>query len=193
MEPREKPVLTTDTPLIPLPAHDLMAVVRHYQTPLLRYVGHMTGRLDHETEDVVQEVFLRLHRQVSRQGAGSIRHLRTWLFKVAHNVTMDNLRRAQRKSKQQAEVQEPAEPVQQALEEMDALGQAMRSEARQAALRELGQLPPEQRQVILLKIIQDMSLRQVAEIVGVSLSTVNYRLTQGLAELTRRLRQAGVV
>ena len=37
----------------PLDAADLMAVVAHYQSPLLRYVGRMLGRLDHEAEDIV--------------------------------------------------------------------------------------------------------------------------------------------
>jgi DNA-directed RNA polymerase specialized sigma24 family protein len=38
-----------------------------------------------------------------------------------------------------------------------------------------------------------MSLRQVAEVVGVSFATVNYRLNQGLSILAQRLRKAGVV
>ncbi|MCH8219119.1 MAG: helix-turn-helix domain-containing protein [Planctomycetes bacterium] len=69
----------------------------------------------------------------------------------------------------------------------------LRLEARQAALQELKNLDEPIRQVVLLKIIQGMSLRQVAKIVGVSLSTVNYRLNQGLSELARRLKNAGVV
>jgi DNA-directed RNA polymerase specialized sigma24 family protein len=38
-----------------------------------------------------------------------------------------------------------------------------------------------------------MTLRQVAEVVGVSVTTVNYRLNEGLGILARRLRRAGVV
>ena len=76
---------------------------------------------------------------------------------------------------------------------MDALGEMLRKESRQVALESLAKLAPDIRQVLLLKIIQGMSLRQVAEIVGVSLSTVNYRLNQGLAELAGQLKRAGVV
>ena len=75
---------------------------------------------------------------------------------------------------------------------MDALGEAIRQEARHVVLRELGQLEEVYRQVVLLKIIQGMSLRQVAEVVGVSLTTVNSRLNQGLSILAGRLRKAGV-
>jgi RNA polymerase sigma factor (sigma-70 family) len=69
----------------------------------------------------------------------------------------------------------------------------LRQEARQVALRELAQLDDQHRQVVLLKVIQGMTLRQVAKVVGISVSLVNYRLNQGLTELSRRLKRAGVV
>jgi len=185
---------------------DLMTVVARYQGSLLRYVGRMLGTMDDQSEDVVQETFIRLHRQVSTQGWDSIKHPTTWLFQVAHNLTMDVLRR--RKRRQDAggsptrnhglgtPGQVPADPAliaeEQAAQEMDALGEAIRQEARHAVLRELGQLEEQYRQIVLLKVIQGMSLRQVAEVVGVSLTTVNSRLNQGLGILAQRLRKAGV-
>lgn len=193
MEPTQGQCSQARTAIKPPKADDLMAVVRHYQGPLLRYVGHMTGRLNHEAEDLVQEVFLRLHRQVSRKGSNSIENLTTWLYRVAHNVTLDALRRSHRQSKHKDSLEDVVQLAREATEEIDALGEAIRQEARQVALQELNRLAPEHRQVVLLKIIQDMSLRQVAEVVGVSLSTVNYRLNQGMVELTHRLKKAGVV
>ena len=178
----------------PLDAGDLMAVVTHYQSPLLRYVGRMLGRINHEAEDIVQEVFVRLHRQVAGHGSGSVKHLTTWLFRVAHNLTIDALRRRSRQKRAPEATADPAAPIQeQVADEMDVLGEVLRREARQVALRELAQLDERQRQVVLLKIIQGMTLRQVAEVVGVSVSLVNHRLNQGLTELAQRLRRAGVV
>jgi RNA polymerase sigma-70 factor (ECF subfamily) len=178
----------------PLDAGDLMAVVARYQSPLLRYVGQMLGRMDHEAEDIVQEAFVRLHRQVAKRGSDSVRHLTTWLFRVAHNLTIDLLRKRSRRKVASETTAEAAIPVEeQAADEMDVLGEVLRREARQVALRELAQLDEQQRQVVLLKIIQGMTLREVAEVVGVSVSLVNYRLNQGLKELAQRLKKAGVV
>ena len=181
-------------PRIEPDAGDLMAVVRRYQSPLLRYVGHLLGRVDGETEDLVQEAFIRLHRQVQSQGADSILNLQTWLFRVAHNLAVDLIRKRERqRPRQEAHQASVAAVAAQAADEVDALEEVLRLEARQAALQELKNLDEPIRQVVLLKIIQGMSLRQVAKIVGVSLSTVNYRLNQGLSELARRLKNAGVV
>ena len=76
---------------------------------------------------------------------------------------------------------------------MDSLSEVIRQEARQVALRELANLDESYRQVVLLKVVQEMTLRQVAEVVGVSISTVNDRLNQGLTILARRLKKAGIV
>jgi RNA polymerase sigma-70 factor (ECF subfamily) len=182
----------TDVPTPP--ADNLMAVVAHYQGPLLHYVGRMLGSLDDQREDVVQETFIRLHRQISAHGAASIRNLTTWLFQVAHNLAVDVLRQ---KVKRPEVVESTVDPAvveeEQAADEMDTLGEAIRREARRVALSELANLDESYRQVVLLKIVQDMPLRQVAEVVGVSISTVNDRLNRGLTILARRLKQAGVV
>ena len=191
-----KPLKSTRTrpPRIEPDAGDLMAVVRRYQSPLLRYVGHLLGRVDGETEDLVQEAFIRLHGQVQSHGIDSILNLQTWLFRVAHNLAIDLIRKRERhRPKQEAHQASVAAVAARASGEVDALEDVLRLEARQAALQELKNLDEPIRQVVLLKIIQGMGLRQVAKIVGVSLSTVNYRLNQGLTELARRLKNAGVV
>ena len=177
-----------------LAVDDLMTVVTHFQGPLLKYVGRMLGYGDHETEDIVQETFIRLHKQVRKQGADSIKHLSTWLFRVAHNQTLDVIRKRKRlKNRPPSMAVNQAEAQERIANDMDALGEMLRKESRQVALEALLELSPEVRQVLLLKIIQWMSLRQVAEVVDVSLSTVNYRLNQGLTELAGRLKRAGVV
>lgn len=189
-----RPLTATRPAAPPLDAGDLMAVVARYQSPLLRYVGQMLGRMDHEAEDIVQEAFVRLHRQVAKRGSESVKHLTTWLFRVAHNLTIDVLRKRSRRKSASDTTADPAIPVEeQAADEMDVLGEVLRREARQVALRELTQLDEQQRQVVLLKIIQGMTLREVAAVVGVSVSLVNYRLNQGLKELAQRLKKAGVV
>jgi RNA polymerase sigma-70 factor (ECF subfamily) len=175
-------------------ADNMMAVVERFQGPLLRYVGAMLGRVHHEAEDIVQETFIRFYHQIRKKGAGSVKHLPTWLFRVAHNLTLDMLRKQKRRQPQpQSVVRDERTSGEAIADEMDALGEMLRRESQQVALKALSELEVQYRQVLLLKIIQEMSLRQVAEVVGVSLSTVNYRLNRGLDELTRRLHKAGVV
>ena len=96
-----------------------------------------------------------------------MKHLTTWLFRVTHNLTIDVLRQ---RSRQKRVLETTIDPVvlseEQAADELDALSEVLS---------------------------QEMTLREVAEVVGISVSMVNYRLNQGLTELAQRLRRAGIV
>ena len=185
--------IAKEKPALPDPG-DLMAVVARYQISLLRYVGRMLGGGDHEVEYIVQETFVRLHLQFSRKGLGSVQNLTTWLFKTAQNLTIDTFRKGVRRGKVLESASESAQLTNElAAKELDVMGEVLRQEARQVALRELGELEEQYRQVVLLKIMQGMTLREVTEVAGISISLANYRLNKGLEELAQRLKKAGVV
>ena len=176
-------------------AADLVEIITRFETPLLRYVGAMLGR-DEDAEDVVQETFLSYCRFARRTDAAAVRNLSAWLFSVAHNLSQDVLRKRQRDRKAQAALTAAAAaeaPPAETAAEGDAVDRVIRQAASERALAELKKLPEEQRQVLLLKIVQDMSLREIAKVTGLSFGNVAYRLNQGLKELARRLKEAGVL
>ena len=76
---------------------DLTAIVDRYQTSLLRYVVNVSRSGADSAEDVVQETFVRLYKQVQRRGEQSIRDVGPWLFRVAHNLAIDHGRRRTRR------------------------------------------------------------------------------------------------
>ena len=75
----------------------------------------------------------------------------------------------------------------------DAAGQTMHREACEKAVDELHKLPGDQKEVLLLRIVQGMTLREIGEVTGLTPGNAAYRIDQGLRELARRLRAAGVV
>jgi RNA polymerase sigma-70 factor (ECF subfamily) len=173
---------------------DLAAVVVSYESPLLRYVGQILGPRSAEVEEVVQDVFLRLQRQVLAKGLDSVQNLPSWLFRVAHNLAMDAGRRRRRQGQlEEAIMQDVAVHPLGATATAPPGEELARREAGALAVAEMQRLPEEQRHVLLLKVIQGLTLREISEITGMKMGTVNYRLTQGLKELARRLREAGAI
>lgn len=158
-----------------------------FETPLLRYVGRLLGRgLTHEAEDVVQETFLRYYREMSGNGA-AVRNASTWLFRVAHNLAMDTLRRQVRQNRTEAQLGEtPPAPA-------DTLDALIHGERCEVVLAELDRLPDDQRQMLLLRVVQGMKLREVSEVTGLTIGNAGYRFAQALQELTRRLKARGIV
>ena len=176
-------------------------IVARFETPLLRYAAHLLGGTPTETaaEDIVQDTFLRLIRYQRKQEAEPIRDLSIWLFRVAHNLVFDIRRRLHKEERQREQgTNEPPGEHEQAAgahetADIDGLTNLVRRAACERALEELNQLPSGQRQVILLKIIQDLNFPQISQITGLTVGNVAYRLNQGLNELARRLKDAGVI
>jgi RNA polymerase sigma-70 factor (ECF subfamily) len=165
-------------------------LIDRYQGPLLRYVGRVVGAEDDQTEDIVQECFLRLHKAWGGRDEPPMDRVGAWLFTVAHNLTMDVIRK--RKHQRDLKTELSAEVVEaDAGDEQSVYGQATQSEASAAALAALDRLPPEQKQVVLMKVLEGLTFRQIAKATGSSLGSVNYRLNKALTTLARQLKQTG--
>lgn len=124
-------------------------------------------------DDLVQDTLERAWTRFAQWRAGS--DLRAWLFSIMHNLRVDQLRRPALPTETLDEVagQVPTRPTQSdQLEVMDI----------ESALR---QLPEDQREVLLLVGLDDMSYAEVASALGIPLGTVMSRLSRG----RERLRQ----
>ena len=154
--------------------YDFATAMSRYETPPLRYVGRILGReLARETEDLVQEAFLRLHRQVERHGESSIRNLSSWLARVAHNLALDAVRKKQREARKRkkaaGDMVQAREPLADA---SDPLGDMIQRETCERVLAELHRLPEREEHVLLLRMTHGMTLREIGDVVGVSKSQV---------------------
>ncbi len=176
-------------------AYAFNSVISRYETALLRYVGQMIGpgALE-DAEDLVQEAFLRLHKQVTEHGESSVRNLSTWLFRVAHNLVIDAIRRRRRNDRNpKAAAGEARNVTTRSGDKVDALGEMMQREASERALAELHKLPEEQKHVILLRIIHGLTFQEIGEVTGLTIGNVSYRISQGLQELAQRLKASRVI
>jgi RNA polymerase sigma-70 factor, ECF subfamily len=165
------------------------AVVRRYQGPLLRYV---CARLnEHDAQDVVQDVFLRLHKTMTRDGLKGITHMSTWLFRVAHNRATDLMRKRGVDARAKQAIAET--PTANGAGERGGLDEVVHREDCRLVLGMLDKLPPQQREVLLLRVSQGMSYRQIGEVTQRALGTVGYFMNQGLGTLAKELKAAGVI
>ncbi|UCG58701.1 MAG: RNA polymerase sigma factor [Phycisphaerales bacterium] len=153
------------------------ALSRIYEKYVSSLLSLAMGLLNdpHDAEDVVQDVFVSFAKSAGSFGLrGS---LKAYLATSVVNRARDRLRRghaSQRRLGKYATVTgNPGEADQ-------SLVYSERCERLSVALAEL---PYEQREAVLLKVKQDMTLRQIAELQGVSVSTVHGRYRYGLDKL----------
>ncbi len=129
----------------------------------------------HEAEDLAQEVFLGLHRNLS--SVQSPAHLIFWLRKVTLNRAIDRLRREPR---QTVSLEDAGSLIVDATEQRDPLLQR-----RMRAL--LAQLPPAPRAVMLLRYQEDLNPNEIARTMNMSVNTVKSHLKRSLTTLRERI------
>lgn len=174
---------------------DLTSVVKEYQSSLLQYATYLLGNKNDEAQDVVQEAFLRLDQHMQKEGKDAdIKNLKSWLFRVTHNLAMDHGRKRARQNKLKEKAMNDPVAQKQALGNLHTKGNSyMKEETYALAMHELNELPHEQKTVLLLKLIEGATLREISETTGLKIGTVHYRLQQGLSTLSTKLKEIGAV
>ena len=150
-----------------------------------------TGK-DGEAQDLTQEVFLRVYRTLKtfRATEGAFA---TWLTRLTRNLLIDHYRRTrQERLTDSIEEQLPVleESVSAASRPEGMLAGREASEILQAGLQKLS---PELREAVILRDLQDMEYREIADILRIPEGTVKSRLNRGRAELARVLRKQKVL
>jgi RNA polymerase sigma-70 factor (ECF subfamily) len=146
---------------------------------LRRYARALTGeraRADDLVQDTLERAWTKLH--LYRAGTD----LRAWLFTVMHNVYVNQVRAARSTVEFDESQLDPVAPP-----------QGDRLDVRDLE-RALQRLPDEQRQVLLLVALEDMSYDETARTLGVPIGTVMSRLSRArerLRALMHGLPQAG--
>lgn len=161
-------------------ADALNELLKAVQEPLYRYILSMV-REEQPAEDILQEVFLRIYRKLGWLREPEL--FRPWAYRIATHETFRHLRRERHWAEQ--------------VRDEDALKMIPAPPAREEFAPELvAQLPafvaqvsPASRAVIVLYYLHEMSLEDVAAVLGIPLGTVKSRLSYGLESLRRHLHK----
>jgi len=165
-------------------------LVEKYHPEVFRIVSGMIRDAD-EADDVSQEVFLKIHRSLDRFMGQS--RFSVWLYRVAVNQCLDNLKSRKRRPETVTfdDFSEEAERAFHALfaDPSPNAAEGLEEEQLQSAVqRMILSLAPEQRVVVTLKDMEGMSQEEIANILGCPVGTVKSRLTRARETLKERLR-----
>lgn len=141
------------------------ALVERYG-PVVRRLMRRGMPRPQDAEELVQDTFVLLHRNAA--SFDPTRKLRPWLLTIAHNVKREYWRRKGRRPEEELVLDGRRDPSVRAHD-------LNRRDARKQLDRALGQLSDGQRQVVELHWLAGMSMPEVADAIGVSLSAVKVR------------------
>jgi RNA polymerase sigma-70 factor (ECF subfamily) len=155
-----------------------------YYEPLYRYIYRHIG-VSLTAEDLVADVFRSLLEQLQAQ-RGPTTYLKAWLYRVAHNLIVDELRRNKHRDHDELD------------EEWSAHGAQVQDEVQQSFARQvtndaLQGLTDKQRAVLELKYLHGLDAPEIAQTLKMSVGTVKALQHRGLQAMRRQLKQKGVL
>ena len=169
--------LSADRPKVPI-----RAALVEIAPAVRRYLFTMCGDW-HEASDLAQEAMLKAWR--SRERFDGRADVRTWAFAIARNNYLDHRRKRSRRPREEAIAADhvadrpgPAEGASQN-ELFDAVGAAV------------ARLPQAQREVVALRAGQALTFRQIADVLGIPVTTAKSRMQYALGKLADELKAFG--
>ncbi|MBV6716873.1 RNA polymerase sigma factor [Paenibacillus chitinolyticus] len=152
------------------------AFVHRYHAPLQHYLER-TLHDPRKAEDLVQEVFVRLLKQLQQQKIPD--HIRPWMYRVALNLCRDYWKSLAYRNEQQLTAEPPeAQDTQPSVVEI-----YERQEARKEIIGALRSLPEVQKEIVILRFFHDLKLQEITEVLQIPLSTTKTHLYSGLRKL----------
>ena len=158
-------------------ACEVTTLYRELRKPLLRYLVCL-GLSNDEAQDVVQDVFLSLHRHISSGGARD--NIRGWVFRVAHNQARNRQGSYQRRLGESLDV-DLQTPVDESTPERMVL-EKERFRRLEEAIR---LLTDSERECLLLRAA-GLRYREIAEALGMRTSTVGDTVERAIKKLAEK-------
>lgn len=160
-------------------------VFERYSRPVLGFIYEMVSQRD-IAEDLTQETFVRAYHNLKRLRDDT--KFSTWLFGIGRNVARESLR-SRRRENQNCTEDIDSIPQQEHNGTTDSpMEQLLEKELNIAMETALQALDEEKRVVFFLKILQQRSYQEIAEITGFSMAKVKTELHRARLEMRRRLR-----
>jgi RNA polymerase sigma-70 factor (ECF subfamily) len=167
----------------------LETLVNRYRRQLFGFILNMLGRSGEEDE-VFQEVWLKAIRKIDTY---KHKYFLAWLIQIARNLIIDRWRRKKPSASLDRENEQGGTVLDTiAGNELDPAGMTADKDLGRRIAAAIGELPEEQKEVVLMRVKADLSFKEIAAIQGVSINTALARMQYGLSKLRTLLRDEAI-
>jgi RNA polymerase sigma-70 factor (ECF subfamily) len=150
-----------------------------YGPPLLRFIRKMMESSPEQVQDLAQELWVAIFRGLP--GLRDVTKFRPWAFRIAR----DRIYRQYRRRNILVQATDNYD-----LGMLPDAAEATEKIETEELQRSLGLIPPEQREVLVLRFFEEMSYEEIARVTGCSLGTVRSRIHYGKRALKKALKKS---
>ena len=187
--------MLTDQQLI---NHYLQGDEKSFETLLVRHKSKIYTSIylfvkDHDqANDIFQEVFIKIIDTLRKGKYNHEGKFLQWAMRIAYNMCVDQFRRSKRRTKVSAtETFDIFDVLESPEEHME--GQMIRNQTYSKVRMLVDLLPPEQREVVILRHYADMSFKEIAALTQVSINTALGRMRYALINIRKMVEEKELV
>jgi RNA polymerase sigma-70 factor (ECF subfamily) len=169
----------------------LAILIERHQSKIYGFIYSKIADRD-ITDDVFQDTFIKVIKTLKSNSYNEEGKFLPWVMRIAHNLVVDHFRR-NKKMPMQRETEEYSIFSYMTDNSMNVEGRMITDQVEDDLRRLLDELPADQKEVLVMRMYQDMSFKEIAESTGVSINTALGRMRYALMNLRKVIEKNKII
>ena len=161
----------------------LALLINRHQSKIYGFIYSKIGDRD-LSDDIFQDTFIKVIKTLKTSSYNEEGKFLPWVMRIAHNLVVDHFRKA-KKMPYQRETEEYSIFNYMTDNSLNIEGQIISEQVESDLAKLLDELPADQKEVLVMRMYQDLSFKEIADLTGVSINTALGRMRYALLNLRK--------
>jgi len=169
----------------------LASLIERHQSKIYGFIYSKINDRD-LSDDIFQDTFIKVIKTLKSQSYNEEGKFLPWVMRIAHNLVVDHYRKA-KKMPYQRETDEYSIFNYMTDNSLNIEGQIISEQVEMDLTKLLDELPQDQKEVLIMRMYQDLSFKEIADLTGVSINTALGRMRYALLNLRKIIEKNQIV
>lgn len=169
----------------------LASLIERHQSKIYGFIYSKINDRD-LSDDIFQDTFIKVIKTLKSQSYNEEGKFLPWVMRIAHNLVVDHFRKA-KKMPYQRETEEYSIFSYMTDNSLNIEGQIISEQVETDLAKLLDELPADQKEVLVMRMYQDLSFKEIADLTGVSINTALGRMRYALLNLRKIIEKNQII
>jgi RNA polymerase sigma-70 factor (ECF subfamily) len=169
----------------------LATLIQRHQSKIFGFIYSKVNDRD-LSDDIFQDTFIKVIKTLKSQSYNEEGKFLPWVMRIAHNLVVDHFRKS-KKMPLQRETDEYSVFNFMSDNGLNIEGQMISDQVASDLTKLLDELPEDQKEVLVMRMYQDLSFKEIAELTGVSINTALGRMRYALLNLRKIIEKNQII
>ncbi len=169
----------------------LASLIERHQSKIFGFIYSKVNDRD-LSDDIFQDTFIKVIKTLKSQSYNEEGKFLPWVMRIAHNLVVDHYRKA-KKMPYQRETEDFSIFNYMTDNSLNIEGKMISEQVENDIVKLLNELPEDQKEVLLMRMYQDLSFKEIADLTGVSINTALGRMRYAVINLRKLIEKNQII